>query len=268
MAIAEERKVLEAQFHDRLRDPALQQNPELHAKLTANRKWYSVARKSREFFQSYLQAHSHGAAALDFACGDGVCAFTMAEAGANVVGIDISETSIHNAQREAARRGLNAEFQAMDCESMSFPNSSFDLISACGVLHHMDLDRAFSELARVLKVDGSVVCAEPLAHNPVFQAYRKRTPLLRTEYEAEHILRRRDLFAASNYFNHVDLHFFHLFDLVAVPFRNTKIFNPLLSALERIDTVLLEATPLRWWAWQVLFLLSEPNKLRSLATPK
>lgn len=38
----ETRKVIEAEFHDRLRDPALRDNPELHAKLTANKKCPSV----------------------------------------------------------------------------------------------------------------------------------------------------------------------------------------------------------------------------------
>jgi ubiquinone/menaquinone biosynthesis C-methylase UbiE len=260
MPFVEERKVLEAKFHDRLRDPVLREDPELYAKLTANNKWYSVARKSREFFEDYLRARSKGSKALDFACGDGTCAFTMAEAGATVVGVDISEISIENAKREARHRGLEAKFQTMDCENLGFPDSTFDLISVSGVLHHMDLNRAFSELARVLKADGSVICAEPLAHNPIFQAYRKATPMLRTEYEAEHILRRRDILGASRYFNRAQYHFFHLFDLAAVPFRNTRIFDRLLSAFERIDAAVLETTPLRWWAWQVLFLLSEPKK--------
>jgi SAM-dependent methyltransferase len=268
MSDSQQRKALEAQFHDKLRDPALRTDPILHAKLTSNKKWYSIAGKSWRCVQNYLQAHSEGAKALDFACGDGTCSFVMAEAGASVVGIDISETSVRNAEREAAQRGLNARFQVMDCENMTFPDSTFDLVSVSGVLHHLDLDSAFSELARVLKSTGIVVCAEPLAHNPVFQTYRKLTPHLRTEFEAEHILRRRDVMAARKYFNHIDLQFFHLLDLGAVPFRNTRIFNPLLSGLQRIDSLLFRATPLRWWAWQVLFVLSEPRKLETSETTR
>src|SRR6185437_10919026 len=118
----EERKVLEAEFHDRLRDPSLAQDPDLYAKLTANRKWYSVVRSSWKFFKNYLLTHSKGASALDFASGDGICTFVMAEAGANVIGIDISPTSVQVAEIEAKRRGLNAKFEVMDCENMSFPN--------------------------------------------------------------------------------------------------------------------------------------------------
>lgn len=266
MTDIEDRKVLEAQFHDKLRDPRLRDNPELYAELTSNRKWYSITRQSREFTEQYLRQKSPGARALDFACGDGYYTLLMSEAGADAVGIDISGVSVQNAEREAGRRGLNAKFQVMDCENLTFPDSTFDLISVSGVLHHMDLDRAFSQLARVLKPNGSVFCAEPLIHNPVFQAYRKWTPHLRTEFEAEHILRRRDVLAARKYFDRLELQFFHLLDLGAVPFRNTRIFNPLLSALETMDTVLFKTTPLRWWAWQVLFVLSGPKHLQPEAT--
>jgi 2-polyprenyl-3-methyl-5-hydroxy-6-metoxy-1,4-benzoquinol methylase len=259
LSMLEQRKIVEAEFHDLLRDPALQEKPELYAKLTSNRKWYSVARKSQEFAREYLRQHSRGARALDYACGDGNCSFVMAESGADVIGIDISDTSVKNAGREAARRGLSARFQVMDCEAMTFPDRSFDLINVNGVLHHMDLSQAYPELARVLKPTGSVLCAEALAHNPVFQTYRKLTPHLRTEFETEHILRRRDILAARKYFNRVEWHFFHLVSLAAVPLRNSRLFEPALSLLEKVDSALLSVSPIRWWAWQIGFVLSDPK---------
>ena len=256
----EERKVLEAQFHDKLRDPALLNDPELHAKLTANKKWYTVARQSKKFAEDYLRNHSSGARALDFACGDGGYSILMAEAGAAVTGIDISEISVQNAAREAGKRGLKATFQVMDCEQMDFADNTFDLINVNGVLHHMDLNRAYPELARVLKPSGSVVCVEALAHNPVFQAYRKLTPHLRTEFEADHILGRKDILSAGKYFNEIEWTFFHLSSLMAVPFRSFRFFNPLLSLLEVADSALLSIPPIRWWAWQIGFVLSSPKK--------
>src|SRR5579864_6253212 len=239
MKTIEDRKVIEAAFHDKLRDPALRDDPELHAHLTANKKWYTVARKSREFTDTYLRHRSPGSLALDFACGDGYYSLLMAETGADVIGIDISEVSVKIAEREAKARGLRASFQVMDCEAMTFPDRIFDLINVNGVLHHMDLSRAYSELARVLKPTGSVLCVEALAHNPVFHAYRKLTPHLRTEFETEHILRRRDVSAARQYFNRVEWRFFHLASLSAVPFRNSRMFGSLLSTLEAVDSALL-----------------------------
>ncbi len=260
MQTIEERKVIEAEFHDKLRDPALLDDPELYAKLTSNKKWYSIARKSQDFAKDYLRQHSRGAKALDYACGDGLFTFHMAEAGADAIGIDISPVSVSNAAKEAKRRGgLVAKFQVMDCERLDFRDNTFDLINVNGVLHHLDLKRAYSEMARVLKPTGTVLCVEALRHNPMFHAYRMLTPHLRTPYEARHILRRQDVLAAREYFNRIEWHFFHLASIAAVPFRNSRVFDPVLSALEMVDTALLSISPFRWWAWQIEFVLSEPK---------
>jgi SAM-dependent methyltransferase len=260
MASMGQRKILEAQFHDKLRDPALRQDSELVARLTSNKKWYSITRKSRSFAMNYIREHSSGSRALDYACGDGEVSFLMAESGADVVGIDISGVSIRNAEQEAKRRALQVQFRVMDCENLDFEDRSFDLINVSGVLHHLDLHSAYSELARVLKPPGSIICVEALAHNPLFHAYRKLTPHLRTEFEAEHILRRRDVLAAREFFRHIEWRFFHLVSLVAVPFRDSHLFGPILSALEVIDSGVLSLTPIRWWAWQIAFVLSGPRQ--------
>jgi ubiquinone/menaquinone biosynthesis C-methylase UbiE len=260
MPETEVRKLLEAEFHDRLRDPSLRENPDLYEKLTSNKKWYRVNRKSNEFLKAYLREHSPGARALDYACGDGSLSFLMAEGGAEVDGIDISEVSVRIAREEANRRRLPARFHVMDCEALEFPEATFDLVNVAGVLHHLDVHRAYSELARVLKPSGAVFCMEALAHNPVFQMYRKLTPHLRTEYEAQHILRRRDILGARRYFERIEWRFFHLISLAAVPVRNTRLFNPLLLVLETVDDALLRVPPLRWWAWQIGFVLSRPRR--------
>lgn len=257
--LPDDRKVLEAEFHDRLRDPALRKDPQIYAKLTSNKKWYSVTRKSRMFTENFLRQHAKGAQSLDYACGDGYYSLLMAEAGADTTGIDISEVSVRNAAEEARRRGLKADFVVMDCEQLEFPDAMFDLINVNGVLHHLDLSRAFPELARVLKPSGSIICVEALAHNPVFQTYRRLTPHLRTEFETEHILRRRDVMKARDFFNRVECRFFHLASLAAVPFRKSPVFEPLLSSLELVDNGLMRLPGVRWWAWQIGFVLSEPK---------
>jgi ubiquinone/menaquinone biosynthesis C-methylase UbiE len=259
MQSIEGRKLVEAQFHDKLRDPALREDPEQCAKLTSNKKWYSVNRKSKDFAESYLRQHSEGAKALDYACGDGLFTFQMAEAGADAFGIDISPVSVSNAAKEAEQRGVSAKFAVMDCENLEFSDNTFDLINVSGVLHHLDVKRAYSEMARVLKPTGSVLCVEALRHNPIFHAYRMLTPHLRTDYEARHILRRRDVLAAREYFGSLEWRFFHLASVVAVPFRKTRVFEPVLSALETIDSAMLKVTPIRWWAWQIAFVLSNPK---------
>jgi SAM-dependent methyltransferase len=260
MEVVEQRKIAEAEFHNRLRDHNLSQQPELEAHLTSNRKWYSIARRRNEFVRNYLQQRCPGARSLDYACGDGDNTLFMATAGADATGIDISDVSVANAQRKAASRGLRASFAVMDCESLDFADSTFDIIYVGGVLHHLDLKRAYPELARVLKPSGSVLCVEALAHNPVFQSYRRMTPHLRTEYEAKHILGRRDVMAAKQFFDGIEWRFFYLTSLLAVPFRKTALFSPLLSTLEVIDSAVLSVPPICWWAWQIAFVLSQPKR--------
>lgn len=260
MQALEERKIIEAEFHDRLRDPALLDDPELHARLTSNKKWYSVNRRSKRFAESYLRRHCQGARALDYACGDGFFTFLMAEAGADAVGIDIAPQSVSSAAKEAERRGLSAKFAVMDCEKLEFPDRTFDLINVSGVLHHLDLERAYGEMARVLKPTGSVLCVEALRHNPLFHAYRRLTPQLRTEFETDHILGRREVLAARKYFSHVEWRFFHLASVLAVPFRNTACFNAVLRPLEAIDSLVLGLPAIRWWAWQIGFVLAGPKQ--------
>ena len=64
---------------------------------------------------------------------------------------------------------------------------------------------------------------------------------------------------AENYFGKVETRFFHLATLAAVPFRNLPVFNFILSLLEAVDGVLLKTPILKWLAWQIVFVLSQPK---------
>jgi len=147
----------------------------------------------------------------------------------------------------------------MDAENLSFPDNTFDVIYAAGCLHHVDLDRTFKELHRVLKPEGRIMCNEALAHNPVFHLYRKLTPKLRTPWEVPHILHVSDIMKADRYFSKIDVRFHYLTCLLAVPFRRTPVFNAVLTVLEKIDGMLLSVPGLRRLAWQSTFELSRPR---------
>lgn len=260
MAEIEQRKLEERSFHDQLRGLSAS-DPE-YGFYTLNRKFYSITRSSEAFVRQWLTRRCPGRRVLDYGCGDGKNSFLCVEHGAEAVGIDISDVSVRNASREAARRGIadRARFLVRDCEATGFSEGEFDLICVSGVLHHLDLRRAFAELARILRPEGEVICAEPLAHNPVFQLYRRMTPHLRTTWEVDHLIRRRDLTLARHYFDHVEARCFHLAALAAVPLRSTSIFATLLSLLETLDGVVLRLPVVKWLAWQVVFTLSRPRR--------
>ncbi|PYV32228.1 MAG: class I SAM-dependent methyltransferase [Acidobacteria bacterium] len=225
----EERKLREREFHNLIRDGG----GELDA-ARSNQKFYSIVRSSKGYMDRWLYPRCHGKRVLDYGCGNGGFTCWLARNGAEVVGIDISDVSVRNARAAAAREGLDgrANCLVMDCEILAFGDCSFDLIVVSGVLHHLDLERALGEMSRVLKNDGEVICGEGLADNPLIRLYRRMTPHLRTAWEADHILRTRDLKRVKKYFGRMHSRYFHMFTIAAVPFRNTRFFGAILSALE------------------------------------
>lgn len=257
----EERKQKEFLFHDKVRDEKLKTDKKEYEKLTANKKFYSVNRKSRQFITQLLLKEKRGKRILDYCCGNGDFSIFWAKNGFEVVGIDISEISINNARNAALKEGVSKSlsFFVKDAEMTEFPEDYFDIIACLGVLHHLDIKKALPELARILKPDGYIICDEPLAYNPIFQLYRRLTPHLRTEWEKEHILTKEDVNLSKKYFGKVENNFFHLFTLLAVPFRNLSCFNFILGFLEKIDSAILKLPGLKWWAWQIIFILSGPK---------
>ena len=143
---------------------------------------------------------------------------------------------------------------------MTFKNNTFDLGIEYGALHHVDLDKALSEIARVLKPKAKMMCLEALRHNPIIHWYRKRTPHLRTEWEVEHILGVESLKIMEKYFNKVDVKFFHLTSLALVPIRKTFLFPILLPFFNIIDTLLLSTKFLGKYGWIMAIELSNPKK--------
>jgi ubiquinone/menaquinone biosynthesis C-methylase UbiE len=257
----EGRKVREGELHNALRGH-LKDDP----KYAANKKWYSITHSNRQFVKRWLLERCRGKRVLDYCCGNGEMVIWLAERGAHAFGIDISPVSIQNGEEEAHRRGVGdrVRFILGDAERMEFPKDYFDYIVVNGVLHHLDLERAYSELSRVLKPEGQVLCTEALRHNPIFHLYRQRTPHLRSAWEIDHILGKHEILRSGGYFESVEVvKFFHLATLAAVPLRKLPLFSPILTTLEVADSVLLRLPVIRWWAWMVVFVLSRPKRTLS-----
>jgi 2-polyprenyl-3-methyl-5-hydroxy-6-metoxy-1,4-benzoquinol methylase len=253
------RKVEEAEFHDKLRG-LYQTDPAQYAYYTSNDKFYSVVRSSDDFYYSWLRDNATGKKVLDFGCGAGVASTEIAKFAAHVTGIDISPEAVRIAQEQAKKTGVagNTTFAVMDAESLEFAPGTFDVVSVRGVLHHMDLDAALTQIHKVLKPDGKAIFLEALANNPIIHAYRKRTPHLRTAWETEHILRFEDVAKMRKYFNKVEVRSFHLAVLAAVPLRKTPLFKPVWTVLEGFDRAALRLPGLRKQAWMACFLVSQP----------
>lgn len=266
----ESRKEQEAGFHDHLREeiPFQRYSTEAEDKVKDNNDWsnfkfYSIERKSRAYVDKWIRERCQGKRLLDYGCGNGDDTIFAAKNGASVTGIDLSEISISHCKEKAIKEGVSnrTKFYVMDGESLEFADNSFDLVVIYGVLHHMDFSVAMKELSRVLKPEGQAICTEALAYNPLIRFYRQRTPHLRTQWEVKHIVRRENILMAERWFNQVNAKFYHLATLAAVPLRKMALFNPFLSFLEAVDSVLLGLPGIRWLSWQVVFELSRPCKV-------
>ena len=256
----EERKVKELEFHDRDRDRAANAmlDEKEHAQLHGNKKFYSVIDASHDYVDEWIAAHAPGRVVLDYACGNGGSAIHAAACGASLaIGLDISRVSVENARRDAERAGVahNTFFIQGDCENTRLPSDSIDVVICSGMLHHLDLSHAFPELRRIMKPGAVILAVEALDINPVVKLYRRLTPLMRTEWEKEHILSHRHLRFASWFFDVRNVKYWHLFVIPAALVENTPFFSPLLRIGNALDAVAMRIPLLNRLAWQFTFEL-------------
>ena len=222
-------------------------------------KFYTIVEQSRVQYEDLVLQNCRGKRVLEYGCGVGSKAFMLAEAGADVVGIDISDVAIEMSERKAKERGLSGlEFHRMDAQRLEFDDDSFDVICGSGILHHLELDRASAELARVLRPEGHATFFEPMGHNPFINWFRNRSPELRTP--DEHPLMMHDVKALEQQFGQVDAHFHHLAPLATLPFLRFGAARALVRPLDAVDRMLFGLLPyLRRHAWIVVLDLHQPK---------
>lgn len=221
-------------------------------------KYYSVYGINTSFFEGLLGRYVPGADVLEYGCAKGDKSLRWAREGARIKGIDISGKAVDIANERARAESLPAQFYAMNAEQLELADASFDVVFGEGILHHLDLTKACREIARVLRPQGRAIFVEPLGHNPILNLYRKLTPKMRTD--DEHPLVRSDLELMRRCFSQVEVKYFHLATLAAVPLRGRAVFKPLLSLLHTVDEAVMKlASPVRYWAWIAVIEMAAPR---------
>lgn len=77
----------------------------------------------------------------------------------SAVGIDMNEKALKAAEEQD--RDVRISFRKMDCTSLEYRDSSFDVVSICNSLHHFrERDLILSEALRVLKTGGLLIISE------------------------------------------------------------------------------------------------------------
>ena len=99
-----------------------------------------------------------GKSMLEIGCGAGVDLVRFAAGGAVCTAVDLSETAIGLARQNLAHRGLSADLRVMNGEALEFPDASFDVVYAHGVLQYTAGAQAMvDEARRVLKPGGTFI---------------------------------------------------------------------------------------------------------------
>lgn len=135
----------------------------------------------------------NGTRVLDIGCGVGFVCELLAQRGASVVGIDISNTALRLAQR----RVPHGHFMASAHDGLlDLDTNHFDLVTCLGVLEHTEHPQTLvNEMARVLKADGRAIVVVPNSRSPYFWLAGGTGQL----HEAPRTLRSwKDMFEASD----------------------------------------------------------------------
>ena len=144
----------------------------------------------REFYDYILSLGlcKDGQRVLDLGTGTGVLPRNMYRYGAEWTGTDIAENQIAQAKALAQEAGMNIEFFTCRAEEVSFPENTFDVITACQCIWYFDHSVTSETFARMLKSGGrflilymgwlpyeDVVAGKSekiiLKHNPDWTAY-------------------------------------------------------------------------------------------------
>lgn len=128
-------------------------------------------RSHAEVMSEYLDLA--GKQVLDVGCGAGQLTRRMAQAGANVIGIEPGERQLAKA-RAAEPVGTERYLEAT-AELLPVADESIDVVVFFNSLHHVPvagMEQALMESRRVLRSDGTLYIAEPLAQGSQFELHR------------------------------------------------------------------------------------------------
>ena len=143
----------------------------------------------------------HDLRAIDFGCGEGKNVKYIAEAGIDVVGIDLSEYAIKNARN--ACLNLKAIFLIADMRHVSSLDKDFDLVVSTGSIHCLplwaDVVNVIDNLKKMVANNGIIVFStfndrshdfsgHPSAFNPILIPHKSYVEL----FSDMHILHSSD----------------------------------------------------------------------------
>lgn len=249
----DEVKTREKEYHDRV----FKEGSDARDKALV---YYSITSISNRYYLDYLETKiGKDKNLLEYGCGAGGDLNLYKSTSTNLYGIDISSEAIDLAKRKCEQLDISSNYTVSDAEETNFENDFFDAVVGSGIIHHLNIDKAMSELSRIIKKNGVCIFHEPMGHNPIINLYRYLTPNMRTP--DEHPIIVNDFDIMHKYFKKVEVKYFYLISLISFLFRKTFFFNTLNNFLITVDNYIFKLCPwLGKHSWVSVIILSEPIK--------
>lgn len=220
---------------------------------------------------------------LDLGCGLGEVSVYFATKGAKVTAVDLSLPMLHVVEKIAKRYGVPITTVQASVEELNFTkNDRFDIIYVGNLFHHVDIPKTLAHVKRLLKPQGTLICWEPVAYNPVINVYRKIATKVRSREERPFTTADIALFQEA--FETVSVRWFWFSTLlifiimVFIEGRNPnnerfwkaviaeeEKWKPIYVPLETLDRVLLRVFPfLRPLCWNVSLVCKNPRPIKKM----
>jgi SAM-dependent methyltransferase len=218
-----------------------------------------------------------GLRVLDIGAGLGESSVYFALRGAEVTVADLSPGMVDAAVRLGALHGVRLEPLVTCAEDLAAPSDRYDVVYIANTIHHVCDRRAmFREMRRVLKPCGRFYSWDPIAYNPVIEAYRRMATAVRSSDETP--LTRRDVRLAREYFPDVRHREFWIASLALflkyyaidrIHPNEDRYWKRILRETDRslgwwkplraLDSALTQLPIIRWLAWNMVLWGSKPG---------
>ncbi len=216
--------------------------------------------------------HLKGKKVLEIGCGAGEASVYLAKKGADVIATDLSGGMLVVVRKLAKRHHVKLKTVRCPSDKLPFKDSSFDIVYAANLIHHVDHESTLLEAKRVLKKGGIFVSFDPLAHNPILNVYRRIATKVRTEDETP--VKMSDLKLFRKLFSSVEYHATWLMSLwIFIRFYLVEHVHPnkerywkkiliehkrlekTYNRLEKVDHLLLRLFPfMKRYCWNIIII--------------
>jgi len=135
--------------------------------------------------KKYCKLNSKNLVISEIGCGPGTGISYLKHLNLNsdYYGIDISLESMK--KLKSFPKEMNVCFIRSDCNKLNFlKHGSFDLILCFSTLHHLDVEKIFEQVYKLLSPGGLFILREPSSKNPFANFARKLIPDYNTENES------------------------------------------------------------------------------------